>query len=357
VWNGDTLIATIDQPLFNGAATGTAATRYIHPDHLGSTNIVSDTSGAIAQDVEYYPYGETRLNQSTYPTNEKRQWIGQFLDTSNLEYLQARYYSPTQGQFTSEDPAFWNPSQLDDPQQLNAYAYGRDNPITRLDASGLDSAYFAIKSIGNGIPWTHLQDARIQDFVGAVGGEHNYVDFNIDTAAGLKELNIPGVQSQNGEATFTISFEPSDPSGSNSTLMMQLSADLADAQNYHGSKGSQPISAKDYAKLANDMYLLGSIISSEKLPYRPAPELQGGYNSNSAIFTLATLTGLSSTFNSLQGSMRPGNLPAGNSKSVPMGGGTFIGTYNFGNGASYNFGTQSWSTSGASTPQSGSIHP
>jgi hypothetical protein len=29
VWNGDTLIATIDQPLYNGSATGTASTSYI----------------------------------------------------------------------------------------------------------------------------------------------------------------------------------------------------------------------------------------------------------------------------------------------------------------------------------------
>jgi YD repeat-containing protein len=91
VWNGETLIATIDQPMVNGAATGTAATRYIHPDHLGSTNIVSDTSGTIVQDIENYPYGETRLNQSTYPTSEQRQFIGQFKDGNSLSYLQARY--------------------------------------------------------------------------------------------------------------------------------------------------------------------------------------------------------------------------------------------------------------------------
>ena len=34
IWNGDTLLATIDQPMINGAATGSPITRYIHPDHL-----------------------------------------------------------------------------------------------------------------------------------------------------------------------------------------------------------------------------------------------------------------------------------------------------------------------------------
>jgi hypothetical protein len=58
--------------MVNGAATGTAAARYIHQDYLGSTNIVTDENGNIVQDSEYCPYGETRLNQKTYPTNESR---------------------------------------------------------------------------------------------------------------------------------------------------------------------------------------------------------------------------------------------------------------------------------------------
>ena len=36
VFNGDTLVSTIDQQFASGVATGTAQTRYIHPDHLGS---------------------------------------------------------------------------------------------------------------------------------------------------------------------------------------------------------------------------------------------------------------------------------------------------------------------------------
>src|SRR5260370_2668583 len=35
IFNGDTLLSTVDQAFKNGSATGTPATRYIHPDHLG----------------------------------------------------------------------------------------------------------------------------------------------------------------------------------------------------------------------------------------------------------------------------------------------------------------------------------
>jgi RHS repeat-associated protein len=151
IWLGDTLLATIDQKLYNSTATGTAITRYIHPDQLGSTNAVTDQNGNLVQLMDYYPYGATRIATSTYPTNEKRQYIGQFSDAqTNLNYLNARYNDGQRGQFLSEDPVFLalgTPQAealsqqraaylLSDPQQLNAYSYSRDNPIVHKDPSG-----------------------------------------------------------------------------------------------------------------------------------------------------------------------------------------------------------------------------
>ena len=93
VFNGDTLLSTVDQKIVNGAASGTAAVRYVHPDHLNSTNVVTDQNQNLVQTLDFYPYGATRVSVST-STNEKRKFIGQFLDDSNLEYLNARYYNP-----------------------------------------------------------------------------------------------------------------------------------------------------------------------------------------------------------------------------------------------------------------------
>ena len=61
VFNGDTLLYTVDQPFRNGSATGTAAMRYVHPDHLGSTNVVTDQNQNLVQTLDYYPYGATRV--------------------------------------------------------------------------------------------------------------------------------------------------------------------------------------------------------------------------------------------------------------------------------------------------------
>jgi RHS repeat-associated protein len=125
VFNGDTLLATIDQALYNGAATGSPITRYIHSDHLGSTNVVTDASGTVAQLLDYYPYGATRVSSNTYPTNEKRQYIGQYSDTgTGLSYLNARYYNSQQGQFVSQDPVF-----LGNPKSLPRKFLNRENRL------------------------------------------------------------------------------------------------------------------------------------------------------------------------------------------------------------------------------------
>jgi RHS repeat-associated protein len=133
--------------MFNGTATGSPISRYIHPDHLGSTNVVTDASGTVAQLLDYYPYGATRVSSNTYPTNEKRQYIGQFADAqTSLNYLNARYYDGNRGQFMSEDPVFLGKPKsqnLRDPQSLNSYSYANDNPITGKDPDGKQLALAA----------------------------------------------------------------------------------------------------------------------------------------------------------------------------------------------------------------------
>jgi RHS repeat-associated protein len=198
IWNGDTLLSTIDQRLYNGAATGSPVTRFIHPDHLGSTNAVTDQNGNLVQLMDYYPYGATRIATSTYPTNEKRQFIGQYSDASGLDYLQARYYNPTQGQFISQDPTFLaigNSDQLkqltqqeqskflSDPQQMNSYNYGKDNPITQKDPNGLLAA---------------------EALVGAgIGG---VVGFGIQGASDLISWNLSSRQTYAGAITGGATF-------------------------------------------------------------------------------------------------------------------------------------------------------
>jgi len=62
IWSGDTLVSTIDQQFASGVATGTAQKSYIHPDHLGSTNVITNASGTVVSTKDYYPFGSVRVN-------------------------------------------------------------------------------------------------------------------------------------------------------------------------------------------------------------------------------------------------------------------------------------------------------
>jgi RHS repeat-associated protein len=101
---------------------------------------MTDSIGAVAETLDYFPYGSMRLDIKAGSFNEQRKYIGQEFDNATgLNYLNARYYHSTIGRFISQDPMFWGlPAELlADPQQQNSYSYARNNPITMSDPSGL----------------------------------------------------------------------------------------------------------------------------------------------------------------------------------------------------------------------------
>src|SRR5215468_7741296 len=125
-----------------------STTRYFLPDHLNSTNVVTDASGTVVETLDYYPYGSTRVDQTTNNFRENKQFVAQYSDPeTNLSYLQARYYDGSKGEFLSEDPVFLgDPKQqvLTDPQSLNSYSNGNDNPITKSDPNGRDATTYTV---------------------------------------------------------------------------------------------------------------------------------------------------------------------------------------------------------------------
>src|SRR3989338_590175 len=136
IFAGDQLVATIE-------GTGPSATvKYIHTDNLGSTNVVTDDTGKVIENIDYYPYGSQRISNGTYTS--QRQYIGQEYDElTKLNYLNARYYDSNRGQFISQDPVFWEIGQTKDgrkallnPQTQNSYSYAGNNPVTYKDPDG-----------------------------------------------------------------------------------------------------------------------------------------------------------------------------------------------------------------------------
>jgi RHS repeat-associated protein len=136
IYSGDQLVATIE------TIGGTVTPYYDHTDHLGSIVVVSDSSGAQVELLDYMPYGSQRISSGSY--SSQRQALGQMYDTDTaLNYYQNRYMNSVQGRFISQDPVFWELGQSENgnkallnPQTLNSYSYAVNNPITYSDPDG-----------------------------------------------------------------------------------------------------------------------------------------------------------------------------------------------------------------------------
>ncbi len=123
---------------------------YFHPDQIGSGNYVTDTGGKIFEHLEYFPSGETWVQEASDTHNIPYQFGGKQYDAeSGFYYFGARYYNPRTGIFVSTDPALSRklqdlpedpakPSGLDTfaPSFLNLYNYADDEPLTKVDPDG-----------------------------------------------------------------------------------------------------------------------------------------------------------------------------------------------------------------------------
>lgn len=108
---------------------------YYHPDHLGSSSLVTDAAGTPQERTEFHPYGRIRHEEGAGPALDYR-FTGKERDReTGLDYFGARYYLPTTGNFVSPDPL---EGTLEAPQSLNRYTYAWNNPLAFVDPDGRD---------------------------------------------------------------------------------------------------------------------------------------------------------------------------------------------------------------------------
>jgi len=128
----------------------TVNTYYYHHDHLGGTSLVTDKNGEIVQALDYYPYGQTRIDEQSADFDSDNKYTSQKLDPeSGLYYYNSRYYNQDIGRFLSLDPMALNQPEgfLGDPQQLNMYGYARNNPLMFNDPDGEALGFLAILGV------------------------------------------------------------------------------------------------------------------------------------------------------------------------------------------------------------------
>ncbi|HWN73083.1 MAG TPA: RHS repeat-associated core domain-containing protein, partial [Solirubrobacterales bacterium] len=105
---------------------GTAT--YLHQDQQGSTRLLTDGGGNVVGRYDYSPWGAVASYAGSASTN--LQFDGEFTDAeTGFQYLRARYYDPSTGQFLARDPA----ANL----TRSRYGFALSDPVDSSDPSGL----------------------------------------------------------------------------------------------------------------------------------------------------------------------------------------------------------------------------
>ena len=155
----------------------TAAPSYFHPDHLGSTSVLTNAQGVAEEHNSYRPYGQLHTHTGTADVAYK--YTGQERDPSTgLYFYNARYYDPVLGRFISPDTIVESPLH---PQTLNRYAYAGNNPVLYNDPTGhcflvCIAIGFFVGAVSAGIasdwdPGMTLLGGAIGAFSGGVGAK------------------------------------------------------------------------------------------------------------------------------------------------------------------------------------------
>ena len=99
---------------------------YHHTDHLGTTEVVTDSNGTVVWEAGYEAFGSvlSERGESSFTPS----YTGKFFDkASGLYYFNARWYDSELGKFTTQDPIR---------DGVNWWNYCNGNPISFLDFTG-----------------------------------------------------------------------------------------------------------------------------------------------------------------------------------------------------------------------------
>jgi RHS repeat-associated protein len=119
-----------------GASGVTTEFRLVN--QVGTLVANGDTQGNFVEGCLSGPFGDGQICTPSYDYTETH-FTDKLRDQeSNNDYFGARYFGSTLGRFMSPDPSglyYANPAN---PQSLNLYSYGQNNPLTNIDPTGKD---------------------------------------------------------------------------------------------------------------------------------------------------------------------------------------------------------------------------
>lgn len=151
IYAGDSLVAVV-----KNASLSTI--EWMHTDHLGSTDVITNTVGAEIMRMSFDAWGRRRNPNGTDAGMYAFAFQGgmgaapsqgftghKSLDHLELVHMGGRMYDPVLGRFLSADPYVQFPEST---QGFNRYTYVNNNPLSYVDPSGFWSLKKAFEKVG-----------------------------------------------------------------------------------------------------------------------------------------------------------------------------------------------------------------
>ncbi|RKG83990.1 hypothetical protein D7W82_23580 [Corallococcus sp. CA049B] len=170
-------------------------TLYLHGDHLGSIETVSNQAGGVVQRRKYQPFGAqanpSNPTQRVLPTTGsiRMGFTGHEDDAeSSLVNMRGRLYDPRAGRFLSADPFVSAPFSS---QGYNRYSYVFNNPLSMTDpsgftAEGINGCYGCGGQSGAGLDLTRPAEAIISSVADVAVRAFNTI---VETFTGISDVN------------------------------------------------------------------------------------------------------------------------------------------------------------------------
>ena len=112
------------------ATTSESHIYFVHNDHLGTPQTMTDLDQNIVWQADYTPFGQATILTQTIENNIR--FPGQYYDEeTNLHYNYFRYYDPTLGRYITSDP-------IGLAGGINTFGYVGGSPLGATDPLGLE---------------------------------------------------------------------------------------------------------------------------------------------------------------------------------------------------------------------------
>ncbi len=147
--------SAIESIIYKNNSINSIKTSYLHFDHLGSVDVITDTIGSLLQELSFDAWGKRRnaTNWATYSEQQQADYFRstltsdgrnseittrgftghEMVDGVGIIHMNGRIYDAHLGRFLQADPIVQEPF---DTQVLNRYSYVRNNPLNATDPSG-----------------------------------------------------------------------------------------------------------------------------------------------------------------------------------------------------------------------------